>query len=490
MWISKLRWGAFAALSFAALGLGSALLWQRSEATAASRGPRRRPRPVRHRNRNEDAIWARHVGNLKRIGLAMHNYESAEGHFPPAAITGKDGKPLLSWRVAILPYLEDYDGQSRSDLHKTFQLDEPWDSPHNKALLARMPAVFASPGDGNRSPSSTAYRGFVGPGESSAPGPWRRCADDDGRRGRMGAGPGQPAKTKAELVEWKQLAERRINALPAKAEGHGGQLAGRGDEPGPKAPEQADRDQAAGGSAGGAMGAMMAVGADEVATRVQGCDGIPRGPRRSRAESDHGRDEQHDHGGRGGRGDALDQARGASCCRGLAAPRLGGSMSDGFAALFADGRVRLIDRRVDERTLRNLITPNGGEIDLGGPLPAARLPASRRVGRILGQDAGASGALLEEDSPRYAGAGTLQNAVGILKDRLNREGKGELAEWLTEPEARGPSRRPPGLRDLPARDRRAAGTEAAVRDRQAALPADRPGGDLARGLLVLRHLRR
>ena len=56
--------------------------------------------------------------NMKHISLAMLNYEPIYQSFPPAAIE-KDGKPLLSWRVAILPYL----GQDA--LYKQFHLDEP-----------------------------------------------------------------------------------------------------------------------------------------------------------------------------------------------------------------------------------------------------------------------------------------------------------------------------------------------------------------------------
>ena len=52
----------------------------------------------------EAARRAQCVNNLKQIALAMLNYESANGAFPKPAITDKDGKPLLSWRVAILPY--------------------------------------------------------------------------------------------------------------------------------------------------------------------------------------------------------------------------------------------------------------------------------------------------------------------------------------------------------------------------------------------------
>ena len=79
------------------------------------------------------------ANNLKQVGLAMYNYREAHGRFPAPAIQGPDGKPLLSWRVAILPYL------SENELYQSFKLDEPWDSPHNKPLLERMPQLFAPP---------------------------------------------------------------------------------------------------------------------------------------------------------------------------------------------------------------------------------------------------------------------------------------------------------------------------------------------------------
>ena len=80
------------------------------------------------------------VNNLKLITLAMHNYHSKKKSFPPAYNQGPDGKPLLSWRVHILPYLD-----QQQALYAEFHLDEPWDSPHNKALIAKMPAVYACP---------------------------------------------------------------------------------------------------------------------------------------------------------------------------------------------------------------------------------------------------------------------------------------------------------------------------------------------------------
>ena len=91
MWISRLKWAAIAVLTTGALGLGAASLWQRTEARQQPEDRARASAPP-NRNRNEDAIWARHVGNLKRIGLALHNYEAAEGHFPRR----RSGEPTAS----------------------------------------------------------------------------------------------------------------------------------------------------------------------------------------------------------------------------------------------------------------------------------------------------------------------------------------------------------------------------------------------------------
>src|SRR5689334_12922150 len=64
--------------------------------------------------------------NLKRIVLAVHNYlDEHKDNVLPHDVTDKDGKPLLSWRVELLPYLEE------SALYKEFKRDQPWDSEHN-----------------------------------------------------------------------------------------------------------------------------------------------------------------------------------------------------------------------------------------------------------------------------------------------------------------------------------------------------------------------
>lgn len=76
--------------------------------------------------------------NLKQLGLAMHNHHSRHGNIPAAASYNKDGKRLLSWRVRLLPFLD------QGELYKEFHLDEPWDSKHNVKLLDRMPDVFSN----------------------------------------------------------------------------------------------------------------------------------------------------------------------------------------------------------------------------------------------------------------------------------------------------------------------------------------------------------
>jgi hypothetical protein len=80
------------------------------------------------------------TNQFKQLALAMHNYHSAKKHFPAsAAIRDAEGKPLFSWRVALLPWLE------QRELYHQFHFDEPWDSPHNRGLIKRMPDVYYDP---------------------------------------------------------------------------------------------------------------------------------------------------------------------------------------------------------------------------------------------------------------------------------------------------------------------------------------------------------
>jgi RNA polymerase sigma factor (sigma-70 family) len=97
------------------------------------------------------------TNNLKMLGLAFHNYVDTHKEMPRFAIYGPDGTPKLSWRVALLPYLD------QEGLYRQFHLDEAWDSPHNRSLIERMPRVFATPGIPTN-PGETKYRAFLGRG--------------------------------------------------------------------------------------------------------------------------------------------------------------------------------------------------------------------------------------------------------------------------------------------------------------------------------------
>jgi hypothetical protein len=89
----------------------------------------------------------------------MHNYHDVNGSLPPAAIMDKEGRPLLSWRVLLLPFLDE------QKLFEQFDLTEPWDGPHNRELLEKMPRIYRWPGARHREDrNTTLYRVFVGPG--------------------------------------------------------------------------------------------------------------------------------------------------------------------------------------------------------------------------------------------------------------------------------------------------------------------------------------
>jgi Protein of unknown function (DUF1559)/BlaR1 peptidase M56 len=106
------------------------------------------------------------VNNLKQIALAFHNYHSANGQFPtPVLYGGTTGKVPYSWRVAILPYLE------QTPLYTQYNFNEPWNGPSNRKVLDKMPAVLGYPGvDGSpTSATDTAYFVFTGNGTALSP---------------------------------------------------------------------------------------------------------------------------------------------------------------------------------------------------------------------------------------------------------------------------------------------------------------------------------
>jgi RNA polymerase sigma factor (sigma-70 family) len=133
-----------------ALAGAGLVAWQNSQANAA--GP-----AAQEVHEVRDQARRTTINHMKQIMIAFHNYNNVNGHFPPRAIFGADGEPKLSWRVALLPFL----GQGA--LFQKFRLDEPWDSPHNQALVARMPDVYTTPGSPAED-GTTRIRVFEGPG--------------------------------------------------------------------------------------------------------------------------------------------------------------------------------------------------------------------------------------------------------------------------------------------------------------------------------------
>ena len=93
--------------------------------------------------------------NLKQQMIALHNFHDVHTRMPAAYSVDDSGKPLLSWRVHILPYVE------QKALYDEFHLDEPWDSEHNKKLIAKMPKIYEIPGS-KIPPGKTAYLGVGG----------------------------------------------------------------------------------------------------------------------------------------------------------------------------------------------------------------------------------------------------------------------------------------------------------------------------------------
>ena len=99
--------------------------------------------------------------NLKQIGIAIHAYHDTYQHFP-RDITDKDGKPILSWRVAILPFIE------QGALYNKFKMDEPWDGPNNKEWSKALIKTYLAPNElvqvNKEGYALTSYKGVAGPG--------------------------------------------------------------------------------------------------------------------------------------------------------------------------------------------------------------------------------------------------------------------------------------------------------------------------------------
>ncbi|QDU22947.1 hypothetical protein ETAA1_49360 [Urbifossiella limnaea] len=89
--------------------------------------------------------------------MAVANYTDANGHYPPAYLPGPDGRPWHSWRVLVLPYIEQY------TLFKEYRFDEPWDGPNNRRLAGRMPSLYRFHAGTEPDTTTSNYLAVVGP---------------------------------------------------------------------------------------------------------------------------------------------------------------------------------------------------------------------------------------------------------------------------------------------------------------------------------------
>jgi len=99
------------------------------------------------------------LNHIKQIVFAIHNFHDARNALPPLYTVDANGKPLHSWRVHILPYIE------QVALYEMIRRDEPWDSEHNKQFHDRMPAVYVCPSNPNQ---GCTYVGIAGEGFTPA----------------------------------------------------------------------------------------------------------------------------------------------------------------------------------------------------------------------------------------------------------------------------------------------------------------------------------
>jgi Protein of unknown function (DUF1559) len=141
------------------------------------------------------------LGRMRTVANAFWKHFEEYKLFPAAALADKKGQLLLSWRVLILPYI----GEEK--LFREFRLEEPWDSAHNKTLLAKMPHVYA-PVRGEAKPGLTPLQVFTGPGTIfEGTKPCRPIADiQDGTSNTI------LVVEAAELVPWTKPADLAYDA--------------------------------------------------------------------------------------------------------------------------------------------------------------------------------------------------------------------------------------------------------------------------------------
>lgn len=271
--------------------------------------------------------------NLKKLAIAMHNYADVhQGQLPLAATVSKNGKTLLSWRVELLPYL------GEQALYRQFKRDEPWDSPHNRKLLSKMPAVFAPLGVKTRQPYSTFYQVFVSVGPFAAGG-----MGGSSGAGMMAGGPGggaPPAGAPGGMRGMRPSGGMKPPGMPGGAPGGMPGMPGQGDNP-----------------MGMMMGGMSAPGQIEhfatafvkgEATRFPAS--IPDGTSNTILIIEAGNPVPWT------KPEDLRYADDEPL------PELGGLFPNIFHAAFADGSVHTLTKNYNKKHLRYAITANAGDL--------------------------------------------------------------------------------------------------------------------------------
>ena len=110
-----------------------------------------------HGGGREAARRSQCCSHLKQIGLALQAYHSEHGTLPPPDVLGSEGQPAHSWRVLILPYLDE------KELYDRYNLDEPWNGPNNRQLADQMPEAYKCWTDDKDQTTFTNYLAIVGP---------------------------------------------------------------------------------------------------------------------------------------------------------------------------------------------------------------------------------------------------------------------------------------------------------------------------------------
>jgi hypothetical protein len=112
------------------------------------------------------------TANLAEVGKGMHNHNDGTGAFPAAAAApaGQPGQPVRSWRLDLLPYVNE------KPLFDRFDPAQPWDGPRNRAAADTPVRVYWPADEPNT--ARTRYRVFTGPNTPfPAPGRKPRLAD-------------------------------------------------------------------------------------------------------------------------------------------------------------------------------------------------------------------------------------------------------------------------------------------------------------------------